>query len=401
MSKKSNKWFSILNSASSKEAEILIYGVIGKSYWDEDSVGASEFVKEFKILEQSNDLIKIRINSPGGSVWEGLPIYNAIKQSSKAVHTYIDGIAYSMGGVIALAGSKVFIAKNGRIMIHAASSFAYGNAKSFKKESETLESYDRSLSENFAERLNITSEEVRAKYFDYEDHYFTATEAKEAGLVDEIVDFTAEIPEDIDRLDLESIFNHYLDEKSNETGLFQNAFAKLFGIKKNKVVIPVINKDENPATTIVQLISSLDAPGKANQIANFNKILAEAGLIVVNSSAIVEHEETSNLLTQVIDLFGFEEDHITYENPILTAVEAFVNESVDNVKSLNSLNNAISESQETIKDLTAERDRLLESIDDKPEIPKLGKSIKQKTGTNNWGQMAHHQLADKILNSKI
>src|SRR5205809_577327 len=97
--------------------EILIYGYIGQ--WE--NVDSQNFVSEFKTLEASHDRINIRLNTGGGDVMESISIFNCIKNSTAEVHTFVDGLAGSMGSVIALAGHKVFISKYGQMMIHRVS----------------------------------------------------------------------------------------------------------------------------------------------------------------------------------------------------------------------------------------------------------------------------------------
>src|SRR5690606_27365480 len=108
----------------------------------------------FNELEDIHDRINVHINSPGGSVWDMLPIFNAIKSSKKEVHTYVDGIAFSAGAMILLAAKKgnVHMAKGSLMMLHAVSTGRYGNARAFRREAETLDTYDEVLGQLIADR---------------------------------------------------------------------------------------------------------------------------------------------------------------------------------------------------------------------------------------------------------
>ena len=88
-------FYNIVKNESKKEATIYIYGVIGGFDWETWTYEntADKFIKEFKDLEATSDLIKVKINSPGGNIHDGLPIYNVLNNSTVTVHTYVDGIA--------------------------------------------------------------------------------------------------------------------------------------------------------------------------------------------------------------------------------------------------------------------------------------------------------------------
>lgn len=95
--------------------EILIYGIVGDSW---DGLDANTLVP---LISAGDDDLDVRINSPGGYVMEGLAIVNAIAREvakGRNVTTHIDGLAASMGSVIAMAGTEILMADNALIMIH-------------------------------------------------------------------------------------------------------------------------------------------------------------------------------------------------------------------------------------------------------------------------------------------
>ena len=89
---------------SEKEAEILIYDEIGFF-----GIQAKDFVESLDALEV--ETLHVRINSPGGSVWDGMAIYNALKRYDGLVATHVDGVALSAASFIALAGDEVVMGK--------------------------------------------------------------------------------------------------------------------------------------------------------------------------------------------------------------------------------------------------------------------------------------------------
>lgn len=205
-------YWNIVKNESKKEATIYIYGVIGGldfDTWTFINTG-DKFVKEFNALDSEIDTVHVHINSPGGSVFEGLPIYNTLKNSNKTIYTYVDGIAYSMAAMIALAGEKVHGNKNSLFMVHNASTVAWGNAKQMMEEATILEKYDKSLGTIIEDKLDISEEEVSEKYLNYTDNFFTAKEAFDKGFFDVILDKTSEdVPEDVSKMSPTDLLKHY------------------------------------------------------------------------------------------------------------------------------------------------------------------------------------------------
>ena len=97
-----------LRNEASGEAEILLYGYIGK--WEEFDY--PRFQNLFRTALQNNKNLTIRVHCGGGSVFEGLAIYDSIRSSDSHVKIHVEGIAGSMGGVIGLAGDEIVINEN-------------------------------------------------------------------------------------------------------------------------------------------------------------------------------------------------------------------------------------------------------------------------------------------------
>lgn len=183
------KWYSIKARAvraegETKAAEVFIYGDIGESWWGE-TITAREFVKDFAAIDA--DQITVRINSYGGSVTDGVAIYNAIKRHPANVTISIDAAAYSIASLIAMAGDTVEMAENALLMIHAPWSVAIGNSADMREMADTLDTYARAMTSSYAKKTGMSVDDVFALLADGEDHYYTADEAKAAGFVDEVV----------------------------------------------------------------------------------------------------------------------------------------------------------------------------------------------------------------------
>lgn len=185
-----------IKAKSASAAEVYIYGDIGESWWGE-SITAKDVVDQLNELDAAVKTIDVYINSYGGSVNDGLAIYNALKRKAKAgitVHTHVDGIAASIASLIAMAGDQVHMARNTRLMIHAPWGALYiaGNAAEVREAAEDfatlLDGMARSMAESYAAKTGKPVDEMLALLEDGIDHWYSAEEAKDAGFCDVISD---------------------------------------------------------------------------------------------------------------------------------------------------------------------------------------------------------------------
>lgn len=189
---------------------IFLYGDIG-DHWD---VQSARVARELLEAGKEGRRVNVRINSNGGEVYCGIAIYNALKNSKADVHIYVDGIAASMASVIALCGKPVEMSRYARLMLHSVSGGCYGNKKDMQKCIEEIESLEDSLGDIYAARLGLTKEEVKAAYFDGEDHWLTADEALRLGFIDGIYD-AEPVPADSTPEQIYALFNNRLTKPQN------------------------------------------------------------------------------------------------------------------------------------------------------------------------------------------
>lgn len=168
-------------TAPAAAAEIFIYGDIGASWWEE-TVTAKSFIAELDALKV--DAITVRIASIGGSVPDGLAIYNALKRHPAHVTTSVDSIAYSIASLILMAGDTREAADNALIMVHAPWTYAAGNAEELRATADVLDSYARAMATSYATATGRSVDEVLGWLTDGKDHYFTAAEALAEKLID-------------------------------------------------------------------------------------------------------------------------------------------------------------------------------------------------------------------------
>ena len=187
-----NTWYSIRRktpmaaaaAGALSSSEIFIYGDIGESWWSE-SVSAAQFVKDIAAIDSAE--ITIRINSIGGSVPDGIAIYNAIKRHKANTTTVIDGMAASISSLIALAGDKVEMAENSTMMIHAPWTYTGGNSTDLRATADLLDTWAAAMATSYAAKTGKTTDEIMQLMNDGQDHWYTAAEAKDFGLVDTVI----------------------------------------------------------------------------------------------------------------------------------------------------------------------------------------------------------------------
>jgi ATP-dependent protease ClpP protease subunit len=151
--------FEIKNKSATK-AEIYLYGAIGQS-WFEDSITAKQFSEELKKLEPTVKDIIVRINSPGGDVFEGFTIFNRLKQHPAKVTCYVDGMAASIASVIALAGDELIMGEGAQYMIHSPWSIASGNSRDFENMIDRLNAIEEELISVYAKKTKKSRPEIR------------------------------------------------------------------------------------------------------------------------------------------------------------------------------------------------------------------------------------------------
>ena len=186
-----SKWYSIragkkpaaAGDAKAASAEIFIYGDIGESWWNETTT-ARDFVRELAAIDAAS--ISVRINSLGGSVPDGIAIYNAIRRHPADVTIYIDGMAMSIASLIAMAGDTVEMAENAVLMIHAPWTGVAGNCAELRAVADMLDTWAEAMSTSYAAKTGSPQAEMLALLMDGKDHFYTAAEALAAGFVDAV-----------------------------------------------------------------------------------------------------------------------------------------------------------------------------------------------------------------------
>lgn len=165
-----------------KAVEINIYGEIGDNYWKEEGDDSVTSVQELeKFLKENKDAstIDIYINSNGGSVFDGVAIYNMLKRHRAYKRVFIDGFACSVASVIAMVGNTITMPKTSMMMIHNAWTVAMGNAEEMRKVAEDLDKINDVIRQAYLGKVNIDEKKLVALMND--ESFLTAEECFEYG----------------------------------------------------------------------------------------------------------------------------------------------------------------------------------------------------------------------------
>ncbi|SHL10579.1 ATP-dependent protease ClpP, protease subunit [Nitrosospira sp. Nsp11] len=162
---------------AAESATIYLYDVIDPYF----GVGALDFNKELAALKGKP--VNLRINSPGGDVFDGRAMATAIAQHGD-VTAYIDGWAASAATYVAIAAKTVNIVEGGFFMIHNAWTLGYGNKHDFLTLADLLEKLDQSIINDYVKKTGKTTDEI-VEWMDAET-WFTAKEAADHGFVDTV-----------------------------------------------------------------------------------------------------------------------------------------------------------------------------------------------------------------------
>ncbi len=166
---------------------VSIYGVIGEDFWTGEGFTAKRMAGALRSI--GKNAVTVNINSPGGDMFEGLAIYNLLREHKAEVTIKVMGIAASAASIIAMAGDTVQMGTGSMLMIHNAWGMVIGNRHDFADAKDVFETFDSSMAAIYAERTGIKAEEIMSLLDgpsrSSDGTYMTAAEAIEKGFADE------------------------------------------------------------------------------------------------------------------------------------------------------------------------------------------------------------------------
>lgn len=193
MPKALERWNPSIKAAATDDNTITMYDPIGYDWWTGDGVTAKRVSAALRTIGDSD--VTVKINSPGGDVFEGLAIYNLLREHKGKVTVQVLGLAASAASFIAMAADEVQIARAGFLMIHNSWTMAAGDRNELREVADFLEQIDGTLADIYAVRTGDKADDIR-KLMDVET-WMGGSDAIEAGFADLLLasDATKEDPE--------------------------------------------------------------------------------------------------------------------------------------------------------------------------------------------------------------
>ena len=336
-----NKWYNIQGKATDAVAEVYIFNEIG-AY----GITAQDFISEMK--EYKDTPVNLRINCIGGDVFDGMAMYNIIKKREAKTTAYIEGIAASMGSVIALAADEVVMAENSLFMIHNAWGGAMGEAEDMRKTASVLEKISGEIASIYKRKTRLSLDRI-TDMMD-EETWLNAQEAYELGFVDSISD-SIKVAAKYDVSKFKNITTEQIHNKLNinvNNKKMTEELKNWFNNKVDEIVASVKgadNKSEDVVTEVNVMLS--DNEEISNKLSSFEASVTDLNGKIVSleeelTSAKGENETLSteierlNALLNKADAKGTEVvtegDPAVVENKTVDANASFYNAMADRVR---------------------------------------------------------------------
>jgi ATP-dependent Clp endopeptidase proteolytic subunit ClpP len=336
-----NKWYNIQGKATDAVAEIYIFDEIG-AY----GITAQDFIAEMK--EYKDTPVNLRINCIGGDVFDGMAMYNIIKKREAKTTAYIEGIAASMGSVIALAADEVVMAENSLFMIHNAWGGAMGEAEDMRKTASVLEKISGEIANIYKRKTRLSLDRI-TDMMD-EETWLNAEEAYELGFIDSISD-SIKVAAKYDVSKFKNITTEQIHNKLNinvNNKKMTEELKNWFNNKVDEIVASVKgadNKSEEIVTEVNVMLS--DNEEISNKLSSFEASVTDLNGKIVSleeelTSAKGENETLSteierlNALLNKADAKGTEVvtegDPAVVENKTVDANASFYNAMAERVR---------------------------------------------------------------------
>lgn len=297
-------WFTV-QAAADKPAVISLFDEIGM--W---GISAKDFIGAFNQIEASE--ITLEINSPGGSVFDGIAIYNALKSSGKTIHVKVLGVAASIASVIAMAGDKISMPANTFMMVHNPWGVTAGTADDMREYADLLDKLGASLTSTYVARTGKTPEEIADMLS--KDTWMTAAEALANGFADEVTDevavsakFDAEqLPDNIKALFAKPVPPAAAAEAFADQVLaavvgagFSDDLAIQMALDETLTSMALVNARLDEAREIKALCAVTKRDADAAALISTGKTLAEARTYI--AAQLAKGDETTTVDTTVMN----------------------------------------------------------------------------------------------------
>lgn len=270
------------------EKTITIFSEIGDSFWG----GTSKEAIWEALDSQGVDTLNVIISSPGGDAFEGLAMHDFLKGFKGVVNTYATGVVASAATFPLLAGDKVYMTPQSALMIHNASTVAWGDAEKLNKAAEVTSKVDKIINAIYAKKSGQHKDKV--KEWMTAETWFTPEEALQAGLIDGIKPLPKGIKV-VNSLNTNFQIPARIQDKLNSTPMFEELtdfLKKHFIAKADTNAEEIMNEltevlNKTPEVLNVQKINdSLD--GLALKITNLAENLEETRLVLQTNKMTID-----------------------------------------------------------------------------------------------------------------
>lgn len=297
-------WYNIKAEASSKSADVYIFDEIGTF-----GLTAQSFIEEIKSYKDTP--MSLHINCVGGDVFEGMAIYNVLKKRTAKTTVYIEGIAASMGSVIALAGDEVVMAENSLFMIHNAWGGAMGEATEIRKTAALLDKISGEIADIYTKKTNLPYN--RVKEMMDEETWLSADEAYSLGFIDSISD-AIKVAAKYDVSKFKNITDKEIQNKLSvnlKSKKMTEELKNWFNAKVDEIIAKVKSSDESEASDVKEVeVMMADEKEVSEKLSGFEAKVTELNSFVTDlegeKETLTQEVERLNALLSKADAKGTE-----------------------------------------------------------------------------------------------
>ena len=217
-----DRWNPAIKASDENDNTIGIYDPIGYDYWDDSGVTAKRISAALRSLDGAD--VVVNINSPGGDVFEGLAIYNLLREYKGHVTVRVLGVAASAASFIAMAADEIQIARAGFFMIHNAWTGLWGNRNDLRETADFLEQIDDTIADIYHVRSGLSMDELKADMD--KERWINGRDAIDSGLADAFLPSDV-VVEDTKNFTKEKVAAHKADILLAKAGMSRSSRREL------------------------------------------------------------------------------------------------------------------------------------------------------------------------------
>ena len=217
-----DRWNPAIKASDENDNTIGIYDPIGYDYWDDSGVTAKRISAALRSLDGAD--VVVNINSPGGDVFEGLAIYNLLREYKGHVTVRVLGVAASAASFIAMAADEIQIARAGFFMIHNAWTRLWGNRNDLRETADFLEQLDDTIADIYHVRSGLSMDELKADMD--KERWINGRDAIDSGFADAFLPSDV-VVEDTKNFTKEKVAAHKADILLAKAGMSRSSRREL------------------------------------------------------------------------------------------------------------------------------------------------------------------------------